>query len=307
MLPEKMFTMSLEQNVRADLILLLTACIWGFAFVFQSSGMDYVGPITFVFARFVIAAVAILPIWYLMERPKNVFVYQAVDKKALQLGVIMAVGMLSQQAGLLYTTVARAGFLTGVYLIFVPMIGLLMGSKTEWPTWLGVIFALFGLYFLTQIEAVNFLLGDGLILISSVVWALHVIYTGKVANQISVFRLMFLQFAIAAAISGLAMVIFEVWDWQGVKVAALSLLFVGVLSSGVGFSLQVIGMRTVPASHTALILSFEAVFAAFGGWWLLNEYLTTTELIGCALILAGGLVSQLKLFLKFPGEAIQHS
>jgi drug/metabolite transporter (DMT)-like permease len=139
-----------------------------------------------------------------------------------------------------------------------------------------------------------------------VVWALHVIYTGKVANQISVFRLMFLQFAIAAAISGLAMVIFEVWDWEAVKAAAVPLLFVGVLSSGVGFSLQVIGMRTAAASHTALILSFEAVFAAIGGWWLLDEYLSNTELIGCGLILAGGLASQLKLFLRSPGETIQH-
>ena len=298
--------MSFKTDFRADLLLLLTAFIWGFAFVFQSTGMDHIGPITFVFGRFVIAALAILPIWYLMEKPKKVFVYQAIDKKALQLGIIMAVGMLLQQAGLVYTTVARAGFLTGVYIIFVPVIGLLMGSKTEWPTWLGVTFALFGLYFLAQIEAAQFLVGDALILISSVVWALHVIYTGKVANQISVFRLMFLQFAIAAIISGVAMVIFEVWDWESVKAATVSLLFVGVLSSGVGFSLQVIGMRTAPASHTALILSFEAVFAAIGGWWLLNEYLTAKELIGCGLILAGGLVSQLKIFLKSPKDAIQH-
>ena len=297
--------MSFKTDLRADLLLLLTAFIWGFAFVFQSTGMDHVGPITFVFGRFVIAAVAILPIWYLIEKPKKVFVYQAIDKKAIQLGVIMAIGMLLQQAGLVYTTVARAGFLTGVYIIFVPVIGLLMGSKTEWPTWLGVMFALFGLYFLAQIEAAQFLVGDGLILISSVVWALHVIYTGKVANQISVFRLMFLQFAIAAVISGVAMVIFEAWDWASVKAATVSLLFVGVLSSGVGFSLQVIGMRTAPASHTALILSFEAVFAAIGGWWLLNEYLTAKELIGCGLILAGGLVSQLKIFLKSPKDAIQ--
>lgn len=298
--------MSFKTDLRADLLLLVTAFIWGIAFVFQSTGMDHIGPITFVFMRFVIAAIAILPIWYLMEKPKQIFTYQVADNKAYQLGVIMAVGMLLQQAGLLHTTVARAGFLTGVYIIFVPIIGLFMGSKTEWPTWLGVGLALFGLYFLAQIEAAQFLLGDGLILISSVVWALHVIYTGKVANQISVFRLMFLQFAIAAAISGLAMVIFEVWDWEAVKAAAVPLLFVGVLSSGVGFSLQVIGMRTAAASHTALILSFEAVFAAIGGWWLLDEYLSTTELIGCGLILAGGLASQLKLFLRSPGETIQH-
>jgi len=292
--------MSFRTEIRADLFLLVTALIWGFAFVFQSMGMDHVGPVTFVFGRFIVAAIAILPIWYLMEKPKKVFHYQSADKKALQLGVIMALGMLVQQQGLLYTTVGRAGFLTGVYVVFVPLLGLLMGTKTEWPTWLGVIFAVFGLYFLSQIKADQFVIGDILILISSVAWALHVIYTGKVANQISVYRLMFLQFIFAAMISGVVMLLTEVWDWNAVRDAATSLLFVGVLSSCIGFSLQAIGMRTAPASHTALILSFEAVFAAIGGWWLLNEYLTPIELVGCGLILMGGLVSQFKVFLKSP-------
>jgi drug/metabolite transporter (DMT)-like permease len=298
--------MSLKSDLRADLLLLTTAFIWGFSFVFQSTGMDHVGPFTFVFGRFVIATIAIVPIWYIMEKPQKVFVFQPMDIKAFQLGTIMAVGMLVQQSGLLYTTVARAGFLTGIYIIFVPLIGLFMGSRTEWPTWIGVFLSLVGLYFLGQIQTDEFLIGDGLMLLSSVLWALHVIYTGKVANKISVFRLMFLQFAIAALLSWLAMLIFETWDWQAVKGAAVSLLFVGVLASGIGFSLQVVSMRTAPASHAALILSFEAVFAAIGGWWLLDEYLTTPELIGCGLIFSGGLISQLKVFLKASGEAIEH-
>ena len=115
---------------------------------------------------------------------------------------------------------------------------------------------------------------------------------------------MFLQFFFAAMISGVVMLFTEVWDWNAVRDAAISLLFVGVLSSCIGFSLQAIGMRTAPASHTALILSFEAVFAAIGGWWLLNEYLTPIELVGCGLILMGGLVSQFKVFLKSPKNTI---
>lgn len=290
--------MSTKIDIRADLILLVTAAIWGLAFVFQSTGMEHVGPITFVFCRFVIAAVAIVPLWYLMEKPKQVLVVTEVDKKAMLLGVLMAVGMLLQQAGLLYTSVGRAGFLTGVYIIFVPLIGLLLGNQTAWPTWVGIALSVLGLYFLAQIESANFLLGDGLILISAVVWALHVIYTGRRANEISVYRLMFIQFTVAAIISGVIMLLVETWNWQSVLDAAVDLLFVGVLSSGVAFSLQVVGMRTAPASHAAIILSFEAVFAAVGGWLLLNEYLTLVELIGCALILFGGLFSQLKVFLK---------
>jgi drug/metabolite transporter (DMT)-like permease len=115
------------------------------------------------------------------------------------------------------------------------------------------------------------------------------------------------QFTVAAVITGLLVPIFETWDWQGIRDAMVALLYVGVLSSAVGFCLQVVGQRTAPASHTAIILSFESVFAAFCGWWLLDEYLTQTEFIGCGLILAGGLVSQLKVLLKqSSGEPIQH-
>ncbi|KRP24529.1 MAG: hypothetical protein ABS22_07305, partial [SAR92 bacterium BACL16 MAG-120322-bin99] len=210
-----------------------------------------------------------------------------------------------QQVGLLYTSVSRAGFLTGIYIVFVPLIGLLLGNRTEWPTWLGIALSILGLYFLAQIESDEFLLGDGLILISTVVWALHVVYTGRRANEISVYRLMFIQFSVAAVISWVIMVFVETWSWQAVLDAGWALLYVGVFSSGVAFSLQVVGMRTAPASHAAIILSFEAVFAAIGGWWLLDEYLTVAELIGCGLILFGGLVSQLKVFLK-QSEMIQH-
>ena len=297
--------MSIKNDLRADFILLLTAAIWGLAFVFQRTGMDHIGPITFVFGRFFIAAIAILPIWYLMEKPQKVLEITAVDKKAMLLGVLIAVGAVLQQVGLLYTSVSRAGFLTGIYIVFVPLIGLLLGNRTEWPTWLGIALSILGLYFLAQIESDEFLLGDALILISTVVWALHVVYTGRRANEISVYRLMFIQFSVAAVISWVIMVFVETWSWQAVLDAGWALLYVGVFSSGVAFSLQVVGMRTAPASHAAIILSFEAVFAAIGGWWLLDEYLTVAELIGCGLILFGGLVSQLKVFLK-QSEMIQH-
>ena len=215
--------------------------------------------------------------------------------------------MLLQQWGMVYTTAGRAGFLTGVYLVFVPLIGLFFRNKTEWPTWVGMSLALAGLYFMAQIEAEEIFTGDILVLISSLLFALHIIFTGMIANDASPFRLIFVQFTVAAVITGLLVPIFETWDWQGIRDAMVALLYVGVLSSAVGFCLQVVGQRTAPASHTAIILSFESVFAAFCGWWLLDEYLTQTEFIGCGLILAGGLVSQLKVLLKqSSGEPIQH-
>ena len=299
--------MSLKTDLRADLILLLTAFIWGLAFVYQRSGMDHIGPVTFTFGRFLIGALAILPLWYVMEKPKQIFAFNKVNRNAALLGLVLTSGMLLQQWGMVYTTAGRAGFLTGVYLVFVPLIGLFFRKKTEWPTWVGMSLALAGLYFMAQIEAEEIFTGDILVLISSLLFALHIIFTGMIANDASPFRLIFVQFTVAAVITGLLVPIFETWDWQGIRDAMVALLYVGVLSSAVGFCLQVVGQRTAPASHTAIILSFESVFAAFCGWWLLDEYLTQTEFIGCGLILAGGLVSQLKVLLKqSSGEPIQH-
>ena len=299
--------MSLKTDLRADLILLLTAFIWGLAFVYQRSGMDHIGPVTFTFGRFLIGALAILPLWYVMEKPKQIFAFNKVNRNAALLGLVLTSGMLLQQWGMVYTTAGRAGFLTGVYQVFVPLIGLFFRNKTDWPTWVGMSLALAGIYFMDQIEAEEIFTGDILVLISSLLFALHIIFTGMIANDASPFRLIFVQFTVAAVITGLLVPIFETWDWQGIRDAMVALLYVGVLSSAVGFCLQVVGQRTAPASHTAIILSFESVFAAFCGWWLLDEYLTQTEFIGCGLILAGGLVSQLKVLLKqSSGEPIQH-
>jgi drug/metabolite transporter (DMT)-like permease len=251
--------------------------------------------------------VAILPLWYWMEKPKKIFAFSKTNKKAALLGLILTAGMLLQQWGMVYTTAGRAGFLTGVYVVFVPLIGLFFRNKTEWPTWLGMVMALSGLYFMAQIDSDEIFIGDLLVLGSSLLFALHIIFTGIIANDSSPFRLIFVQFMVASVITATLVPIFEGWNWAGIVDAAVALLYVGVLSSAVGFTLQVVGQRTAPSSHTAIILSFEAVFAALCGWLILDEMLTQPELIGCALILAGGLMSQLKsLLTPTPGEPIQH-
>ena len=299
--------MSFKSDLRADFVLLLTAFIWGLAFVYQRTGMEHIGPVTFTFGRFLIGALAILPLWYVMEKPKEIFAINAINKKAALLGLVLTAGMLLQQWGMVYTTAGRAGFLTGVYIIFVPIIGLFFRNKTEWPTWLGVAMAMVGLFFLGQVESDEVFTGDVLILLGSMLFAVHMIFTGRLANQTSPFRLIFVQFVVATIISFVLVPIFESWDWQGILDAAVALLYVGIMSSGVAFCLQVIGQRTAPASHASIILSFESVFAALCGWWLLDEYLTDPELVGCGLILAGGLVSQLKVLLKqSDGDPIKH-
>jgi drug/metabolite transporter (DMT)-like permease len=290
--------MSIKSDLKADSILLITAFIWGLAFVFQRSGMDHVGPILFSFGRFVIGAVAIFVIWYWVEKPKAIFAFNRTNRQAAILGIVLTVGMVLQQAGLLYTTAGRAGFLTGIYIIFVPLLGLFFRNKTEWPTWAGILLAIVGLYFLAHVQSDEFFAGDLLVLASSVVFALHLILTKRLAEQTSSFRLVFVQFLVGALLT-LAMVpILESWHWQGLLDASGALLYVGVMSSAIAFYLMAVGLRSAPASHGAIILSFEAVFAALCGWWLLNEYLSGIEMLGCAFILAGGLVSQLKVLLN---------
>ena len=290
--------MSIKSDLRADAILLITAFIWGLAFVFQRTGMDHVGPILFSFGRFVIGALSILLIWYWVERPTAIFSLNRTNRQAALLGVALTAGMVLQQAGLMYTTAGRAGFLTGIYIVFVPFIGIFFRAKTEWPTWAGILLALVGLYFMAQVQTDEFFVGDILVLLSSVVFALHLLLTKRLAEQTSSFRLVFVQFLVGAVITALMVPIFESWNWQGLMDATGALLYVGVMSSAVAFYLMAVGLRSAPASHGAIILSFEAVFAAFCGWWLLNEHLTQVEMLGCAFILAGGLVSQLKVLLN---------
>lgn len=296
--------MSLKSDLRADAVLLITAFIWGLAFVFQRTGMDHIGPLLFSFGRFAIGALVILLIWYWVERPTAVFALNKTNRKAAVLGLVLTAGMVLQQAGLIYTTAGRAGFLTGIYIVFVPLIGIFFRAKTEWPTWVGILLAIIGLYFLAQVQSDELLIGDLLVLLSSVVFALHLLMTKRLAEHTSSFRLVFVQFLVGALVTLVMVPIFESWNWQGLKQAGGALLYVGVMSSAVAFYLMALGLRTAPASHGAIILSFEAVFAAFCGWWLLEEYLTRVEMLGCAFILAGGLVSQLKVLLdREPGGA----
>lgn len=290
--------MGIKSDLKADGILLMTAFIWGLAFVFQRTGMDHVGPILFSFGRFVIGALAILVIWYWVEKPTAIATFNRTNRQAAILGLVLTVGMVLQQAGLMYTTAGRAGFLTGIYIVFVPILGVFFRNKTEWPTWAGILLAILGLYFLAQVQTDEFFVGDILVLLSSLVFALHLLLTKRLAEHTSSFRLVFVQFSVGAVLTLLMVPIFESWNWQGLRDAAGALLYVGIMSSAIAFYLMAVGLRGAPASHGAIILSFEAIFAALGGWWLLNEHLTQVEMLGCAFILAGGLVSQLKLFLN---------
>lgn len=293
--------MNLTAGGRANLLLLLTSVIWGFAFVAQRTGMESVGPFTFNGVRFLLGAVALLPVIAWLDRQRRaarlptgwVAPGRALWLGGLVTGLFLFAGATLQQMGLVYTTAGKAGFITGLYVVLVPVLGMLFGRRTPAGTWLGVVLAAVGLYFLTIEGTFRMAAGDLLVLLSAVVWAGHVLVVDRLAPQTDVIRLSFVQFMICAGLSLFAAALVETIRLEGIRAALWPILYTGIMSVGVGYTLQVVGQRHAQPAHAAIILSLEGVFAVLGGWLLLGETLGPRGLLGCALMLAGILVSQL--------------
>lgn len=293
--------MNLTAGGRANLLLLLTSVIWGFAFVAQRTGMESVGPFTFNGLRFAIGGLVLLPVVVWLDRQREtaglstgwVAPGRALWLGGLVAGLFLFGGATLQQMGLIYTTAGKAGFITGLYVVLVPVLGLAFGRKTPAGTWLGVVLAVVGLYFLTIQDGFRMEKGDLLVMLSAFVWAGHVLIVDRLAPQTDVIRLAFVQFMICAGLSLFAAALLETIRLEGIQSALPAILYAGIMSVGVGYTLQVVGQRHAQPAHAAIILSLEGVFAVLGGWLLLGEQLGPRGLLGCALMLAGILVSQL--------------
>ena len=282
-----------SNSLRADLLLLLTAFIWGFAFVAQRMGMEYVGPYLFNAARFALGCLPLLPfVAQNASGPLLPHLLRAAPGSLLA-GLFLFAGSSLQQVGIVYTTAGKAGFITGLYVILVPILGLALGQQSGRTTWLGALVATTGLYLLSVEPPFSIAYGDALVLIGALFWAGHVLIIGRFAQQIDWAALAFLQFLTCSLLSfGVALAV-EPVAWQPLVDAAWPVFYGGVLSVGVAYTLQVVAQRQAPASHAAIILSLETVFAALGGWWLLSEAMSLRGLAGCGLMFGGMLVSQL--------------
>ena len=282
--------------LKADGVLLLAAVIWGGAFVAQRAAMGHIGPLTFNGLRFALGMLVLLPILYARRRRAatgDVRQRRVYWLGGLVAGGILFVGATLQQVGIVSTTAGKAGFITGLYVVFVPILGLLVRQYAAPVTWLGAGLAGVGLYFLSITAGFEMNPGDALVLACAAVWAVHVLLIGWLAPQIDPLKLAALQFAVVAALSLAAAAWREQFD-AGIWAAAGAIAYAGVLSVGVAYTLQVVGQRAAPAAHAGLLMSFETVVAAISGAVLLNERLGGRELLGCALMLAGILVSQLR-------------
>ncbi|MGP6258951.1 DMT family transporter [Aeromonas salmonicida subsp. salmonicida] len=284
--------------MRSNMMLLMAAAIWGLGFVAQRLGMDHMGPYTFNGLRFLLGAASLLPLlWWLKSRQPS---GQSEVRRLLLTGGLLAGAVLFsaaslQQVGLLYTTAAKAGFITGLYIILVPVIGLALRHKTGTNTWVGALIAMAGLYYLSVTEDFTIGYGDLLQVAGALFWAIHLLVLDHYSSRVAPIRLASVQFLVCGLLSLAVAFTIEMPTISGAVAGWQALLYAGLVSVGVGYTLQVVGQRGAHPAHAAIILSLETVFAAIGGVLLLGEILDERAIVGCALMLAGMLISQVRL------------
>lgn len=284
-----------KTNIIATFFLLLTAAIWGLSYSAQSEAMKSMTPLYFVFLRYLIGTFILLPIILFMRRKA--------DKKLISGGIIcgicLAGGEILQQFGLLYTTAGKAGFLTALYVIMIPVIGIFIKKKSNATIWIASVISVAGAFLLCSDGTLNNFgnAGDGLMLLCALFFAFQFIAIAKFAPQADALQLAAVQFFTVALISGAAALIAgESCSWQSVAATTNPLLYCGVVAIGFACTIQVAAQKYVHPATTSIILSTASVFAVIWGWWLLNERYPLQNLAGCALIFIAVILVQLPDF-----------
>jgi drug/metabolite transporter (DMT)-like permease len=290
-----------------DSLLLLTAIIWGMAFVAQRLGMEHVGPFTYNAVRFGLGSVTLAPLIALRRNraaamtpasaphPNGGLRQWGAIPAGLIAGGILFFGASFQQTGLVTTTAGKGGFITGLYVVLVPLAGLFWGQRARWSAWAGATLSVIGLFLLSVTDAFTIERGDLLVLIGAFFWAAHVQVVGLLSPRTDPFRFSCVQFAVCSLLCAAGAAATEEVTLAGIRAAAWPILYGGVMSVGIAFTLQVVAQRRAPAAHAAIILSLETVFAAIGGGLVLGESLGARGAAGCAIMFAGMIVSQVPL------------
>lgn len=270
-------------------MLFMAALIWGFAFAFQSQGMDHMGPLTFNGVRFLIGAVVLVPVIFLFKKPgeKKVVTKEAVKVTVLGgivCGLCLFVASSLQQFGIQYTSVGKAGFLTTLYIILVPIIGIFFKRKVSVFVWLGAILSVIGMYLLCVSETMSINKGDIFAFCCAIVFAFHILSVDYFAPKTNGVVLSCLQFLTSGICAMICAFIFEQPSVTDIVNGIVPLLYVGVMSSGVAYTLQILGQKNADPTIASLIMSLESAVSVLGGWLILHQKLTVKELIGCLLM-----------------------
>ncbi|MCR4691143.1 MAG: DMT family transporter, partial [Lachnospiraceae bacterium] len=298
----------MSRNTKYSLLLLLTAAIWGFAFVAQSAGGDAVGPFTFNSLRSLLGAAALCPVIWFLDRlgygkkPAT----KAEQKKLLLsgslIGIVLFLATNCQQLGITYgRSAGKAGFLTACYLVLVPVIGTFLGKKSGLHIWVAVFLAMSGIFLLSSPDRSGISMPDLLLLFSALCFAVQILLIDRSVADVDGVRMAAIQFLVCGILSFPPMLLFEQDNWAAaggfIKAfsspdALVSILYAGLLSCGVAYTLQIIGQKNVPPTLASLLMSFESVFCVLGGWLLLGERLTLKQFAGCSIVFAAILLAQ---------------
>ena len=288
------------KQFRGALLLTLTALIWGTAFVAQSLGMDHLGPFTFNGVRNFVAALALLPVILFLRRRKSPVAQPGAAgnyRKTLWLGgvlcgVALAVASSLQQIGIQFTTAGKAGFLTALYIVVVPLLGLFFKKRVGLNIWISVVIAAVGTYLLSIKENFTIGTGDLFVILCAVAFSVHILLIDRFSPLVSGVELSCVQFLTCGVLCTVAAFIMEQPNWNDILLSLGPILYTGLMSSGVGYTLQIIGQKDTPPAVASLIMSLESVFAALSGWLILGESMSPKEAFGCVLVFAAVFLAQ---------------
>ncbi len=279
-------------------MLVLTSAIWGFAFVAQSVGMEYVGPFTFNGVRCMIGALTLLPLVLVRHRRgADVHLQGKEQGKTLLIGslvcgVLLCIASNLQQIGIMYTTVGKAGFITAMYIVLVPVLRIFAGKRANLTTWLSVLLACLGLYLLCMNGGFNFSAGDKYVILCAVFFAFQILAVDYYAPRVDGVLLSLGQFTVCGIISLIIMALTEHPVWSQIYDARVTLLYAGICSCGIAYTLQILGQQRVEPTKASLLMCLESPISVLAGWMILHQTLTVRELLGCAIMFAGILISQ---------------
>ena len=286
------------KKIKSTFLLFLTAIIWGFAFVAQRVGAEYVGAFTFNGIRFLLGTISLIPVILIFEKEKfNKEKFKKTITSGLLAGVVLFIASTLQQFGVEITgSAGKAGFLTGLYIVLVPLIRFVMGKRTSVLTFFGAIFAVVGLFFLCMTgDEISFGMGDIVLIIGAFFWAGHILVVDKFVNDVSPLKFSMTQFFVCGFLSIIFALFTEKIELSAIQSAGIPILYGGLMSVGVAYTCQILGQKDADPTFASIVFSTESVFSAIGGAIILHEIMSGRGYLGCMLIFIGIILSQLDI------------
>lgn len=288
------------KELKASIMLFITSIIWGLAFVAQAQGMEHIGPFTFTASRSLVAIIFLHLTYVFFNKTSKSYREQKFDMKrtirgGVLCGLVFTFGINFQQIGLVYTTAGKASFLTALYIVFIPIIGLFYGKKINKKLQLCIVLAMIGTYLMSVKGSLSMNIGDLITIFGSIVFAIHILMLSEFSKDTNAVLVSLIQFAVCGFFSLIAALIFEGIDMSAILKSYLAILYVGILSSGVGFTIQLMALKELDPVVASMISSLESVFGAVFGWLILSQSMSEREIIGGIIIFLATLIAQLPI------------